>query len=95
MRDMEMVAPSTASVCKNDNCRNRPPNEFGKQKWVDRGKRVKIMEVEHGHAIKIFSDEGTPAIQIMARLRQRYGEGALSRTQVYFWVNEVKRAERI
>jgi hypothetical protein len=53
------------------------------------------MEVEQHSVIKFFSDEGMPGIQIVARLRQHYGEGALSRTQVYFWINEAKRGERI
>jgi AraC-like DNA-binding protein len=32
-----------------------------------------------------------PGVQIVERLRQHYGEDALSRTQVSFWINEVKR----
>jgi hypothetical protein len=32
-----------------------------------------------------------PGVQIVERLRQHYGEDALSRTQVYFWINEVER----
>jgi hypothetical protein len=55
------------------------------------GKSIKIMKVEQRSVIKFFSDEGMPGVQIVARLRQHYGEGALSRTQMYFWVNEVKR----
>jgi hypothetical protein len=49
------------------------------------------MEVEQRHAIKFFSDEGMPRVQIVARLKQHYGEVALSRTQVYCWTTEVKR----
>jgi hypothetical protein len=49
------------------------------------------MEVEQRYVIKFFSDEITPGVQIVARLRQHYGEGAVSRTQMYFWINEVKR----
>jgi hypothetical protein len=30
-------------------------------------------------------------VQIVACLRRHYGEGALSRTHVYFWINEVKQ----
>jgi hypothetical protein len=41
--------------------------------------------------IKFFSDEGMPGVQIVARLRQHYGEGLPSRTQVCFSVNQVKR----
>jgi hypothetical protein len=55
------------------------------------GKTFKIMEVEQRHVIKFFSDEGIQGVQIVKRLRQHYGENALSRTQVYFWINEVKR----
>jgi hypothetical protein len=32
-----------------------------------------------------------PGVQVVERLRQHYGEDALSRTQGYFWINEVKR----
>jgi hypothetical protein len=48
------------------------------------------MEIEQGHVIKFFSDEGIPGVEIVARLRQYYGEGALSRAQAYFWINEIK-----
>jgi hypothetical protein len=48
------------------------------------------MELEQRYAIKFFSHEGMPAVQIAERIRQHYGEKDLSRTQVYFWVNEVK-----
>jgi hypothetical protein len=81
MRDMEMISTSTVCVCKKDNCRNRSPSEFGKQKWVHRTKSVKIIEVEQRYVIKFFSDEGIPWVQIVERLRQHYGEDALSRTQ--------------
>jgi hypothetical protein len=50
------------------------------------------MEVEQGHVIKFFSDEGLPGVQIVECLRQHYGKDALSRTQEYFWINEAKRA---
>jgi hypothetical protein len=73
MRDMEIISTSTVCVCKKDNCRNRPPGEFGEQKWVHRTKGVKIMGVEHGYAIKFFSDEGMSGVQIVERLRQHYG----------------------
>jgi histone-lysine N-methyltransferase SETMAR len=91
MRDMEIISTFMVSVCKKSNCRNRSPGEFGKQKWVHRTKSVKIMEVEQRHVIKFFSDEGTPGVQIAERLRQHYREDALSRTQVCFWISEVKR----
>jgi hypothetical protein len=90
MRNMEMISTSTACVSKKDNCRNRSPGEFGEQKWVHRTKSVRIMELEQGCVINFFSDEGMPGLQIVERLRQLYGEDALSRTQVYFWINEVQ-----
>jgi hypothetical protein len=53
--------------------------------------RVKVMEVEQRQVINFFSDEGMPAVQIVACLRQHHGQGKLSQTQVYFGINEVKR----
>jgi hypothetical protein len=88
---MEMISTSTVCVCKKDNCQNQSPGEFGDQKWVHRTKGVKIVEVEQRYIIKFFSDEGMPGVRIIGRLRQHYGEDALSRTQMYFWINEVKR----
>jgi hypothetical protein len=44
--------------------------------------------------MKFFSDEGMPAVQVVERPRQHYGEDALSQTQVYFGTSEVKRGER-
>jgi hypothetical protein len=52
------------------------------------------MEIEQRYVITFFSDEGMPGVQIVERLRQHYGEDALSRTHVYFWINEVKGGER-
>jgi hypothetical protein len=52
------------------------------------------MEVEQRYVIKFFSDEGMPAVQIVNRVRQHYREDALSRTQVYFWISDVKGEER-
>jgi hypothetical protein len=49
-------------------------------------KFCQIVEVEQCHVIKFFSDEGMPGVQIIARLREHYGEGAPSQTQAYFWV---------
>jgi hypothetical protein len=84
MRDMEMITTSRVSLRKRDNCRNRSPGEFG-------GQNSQNQDVEQCYVIKFFSDEGMPRVQIIARLRQHYGENTLSRTQVYFWTNEVKR----
>jgi hypothetical protein len=91
MRDMESIITSTVSVCKKNKCRNRSPGDLGGQKSVHRAKSVKIMEIGQRRVVNFFSDEGLPGIQIVARLRQHYGEGALSLTQVYFWINAVKR----
>jgi hypothetical protein len=91
MREMKMISTSTDCVCKKDNCRNRSPGEFGEQKWVHRTRNVKIMELEQRYVIKFFSDEGMPGVQIVECLRQHYWKDALSRTQVYFWINEVER----
>jgi hypothetical protein len=85
-----MISVSTVCVCKRDNCRNESPGEFGKQKWVHRTESAKIMAFEQCYLIKLLSDEGMPGVQIVKRLRQHYGEDALSRTQVYFWIREVK-----
>jgi hypothetical protein len=49
------------------------------------------MEVEQHYVIKFFSNEGMPGVQTVSRLRGHCGGGALSRTQVYLWINEVKR----
>jgi hypothetical protein len=45
------------------------------------------MQLEQRYVIKFLSDEGMPGIQIVERLRQHYGEDALSGTQVYFWID--------
>jgi hypothetical protein len=78
MRGMEMINTSTVCLHKEDTCRNRSTGEFGEQKWVHWTKSVKIMEVEQRYVIKFFSDEGMPGFQIAERLRQYYGEDALS-----------------
>jgi hypothetical protein len=49
------------------------------------------MEVEQRYVITFFTDEDMPGVQIMPRLRDHYEKDALSRTQIYFWINEVKR----
>jgi hypothetical protein len=86
-----MIITSVVCVYKKDNCRNRSLGGFGEQKLVHRTESVKIVEVEQRYVIKFFSDEGIPGVQIVARLRQHDGERALSRAQVYLWINEVKR----
>jgi transposase len=49
------------------------------------------MELEQRCVIKFFADEGMQVVQILSRLRDHYEAQALSRTQVYDWINEVKR----
>jgi hypothetical protein len=49
------------------------------------------MEVEKRHVIKFFTDEGMSAVKSISRLRDHYGEDELSRTQIYFWINEIRR----
>jgi hypothetical protein len=34
-----------------------------------------------------------PLVQIVAGLREHYGESALSRTPMSFWINEVKQGQ--
>jgi DNA-binding transcriptional ArsR family regulator len=65
--------------------------KVGGPKSLHPGKSVKNMEVEQRYVIKFFTDEGTPRIQIISRLRDHYGEDALSQTQIYCWINEIKR----
>jgi hypothetical protein len=95
MRGLEMITTSTLSMCTKDNCRNWPPAGFGRQKFVHRTNSVKNMAVEQRHVFKFFSDKSMPRVQIVARLGQHSREGALSRTEIYFWIDEAKRGERI
>jgi hypothetical protein len=88
---MQMISTSTVCVCEKDNCGNQSPGECGEQKWVRRTKRVKIIEVEQRYVINFFSHEGMPGVQIVGRLRYHSVKDALSRTQMCFWINEVKR----
>jgi hypothetical protein len=49
------------------------------------------MEIESRSGIKFFTDEGILRVEIVCRLKKHYGDHILSRTQVYFWINEIKR----
>jgi hypothetical protein len=49
------------------------------------------MEIEERYVIKFFMDEGILGGEIVCRLKKYYGDHTLSRTQVYFRINEVKR----
>jgi hypothetical protein len=42
------------------------------------------MEVGQRYVIKFVTDEGMPAVEIIPRLRDHYGEDTLSRRQIYF-----------
>jgi hypothetical protein len=48
------------------------------------------MEIEQGYVSKYLSDEDMPPLEIDQRLREHLGEGALSQSQVYYWMNELK-----
>jgi hypothetical protein len=50
------------------------------------------MEVEQRCVVKFFKEEDMPGVQIISGLRDYYGEDILSRTQIYFWINRVKRS---
>jgi hypothetical protein len=65
--------------------------EFGGKKFVQQLKNAKTMELEQPYIIKFVADDGMQRVQILSRLRDHYGTEALSRTQVYSWINEVKR----
>jgi hypothetical protein len=43
------------------------------------------------YIIKILVKGQVPAPEIIAKLQQHYGDNALKRTQVYFWIGEVRR----
>jgi hypothetical protein len=48
------------------------------------------MEVERKCATKFFSDEGMRVIAIITYLNGHYGEAAVSHSQVYYWIRNVK-----
>jgi hypothetical protein len=65
--------------------------KISRQKCVYPGKSINNMDVEQRYVIKFFTNEGMPAVEMISRLRDHYGEEALSRRQIYFWINERKR----
>jgi 3-mercaptopyruvate sulfurtransferase SseA len=65
--------------------------ELGGKKFTERLKGAKITELEQRYVIKFFAHEGMQDVQILPRLRDHYEAQALPRTQVYYWINEVKR----
>jgi hypothetical protein len=50
----------------------------------------KVWRSNNGNVIKLFTDESIAVIEIICRLRDHYGEDALSRAQIDFWINERK-----
>jgi hypothetical protein len=50
--------------------------------------------IEQRDAIKFFADEHCTAIEIHQRLKDHYGESAMSRREVYRWIRDTKGRER-
>jgi hypothetical protein len=48
------------------------------------------MTLEQRYVIKFFVDEGLPGVQIVDRIQQHYHDEPLSRTQIYYWIKEIK-----
>jgi hypothetical protein len=63
-----------------------PTEKFRRHFKLATRKRVKTMEIERGYVIKFVSDEDMPRLEIVQRLRERYGDGALSQSQIYSWI---------
>jgi hypothetical protein len=79
------------SYCDSESRPKPWPGKLGGRMPVYRGKSVKGMEVEQRYVTKCFTGEGVPAAESISRLRDHDGEDALSRTQIYFWINQIKR----
>jgi hypothetical protein len=66
------------------------------RKTPGRPKRVSLfIEVEQRYVTKFFVEERMNGVEIIDRLSKHYGGDALQRTQVYYWIKEVKLGERI
>jgi hypothetical protein len=50
--------------------------------------------IEQRYVFKFFGDEGGTGIEIHRRLKDHYGESALSSSEVYRWIREIKVGER-
>jgi hypothetical protein len=48
------------------------------------------MKVEQSYVIKFFEEEGMKGVEIIDGLNKHYGWDAIQRTQVYYWIKEVK-----
>jgi hypothetical protein len=51
--------------------------------------------LEQDYVIKIFTDESVKGIDIVCSHREHYGEGAMSQSEMYIWIAEMKRGEKI
>jgi hypothetical protein len=66
-------------------CRNHPGH----------GKKVSFfMEAEQRHFINFFVKEGVKRVEIIDRLNKYYGGDAIQRTQVCYWIREVKSGRK-
>jgi hypothetical protein len=52
-----------------------------------------IRMIEQRYVIKFFADEGCTGIEIHQRLEDHYGEGAMSRSEVYRWIRDIKQGK--
>jgi hypothetical protein len=86
-----MIAPSV--ICYHEKKRGQDTlvAELGGHNPPHRIKKAKTLEGEQHYVIQFVADEGTPGVEIVSRLRNHSGEHALSRTQVYWSINKVKR----
>jgi hypothetical protein len=52
--------------------------------------------IEQCDVIKFFADKGRAEIEIYQRLKDHYGDSAMSRREVYRWIRDIKegRGER-
>jgi hypothetical protein len=101
--DIDQDSPSVVVCFINETSRNNRQTSHllrrigtaltpvGGKKFASRLKSAKTMELEQQDVIKFFADERMQWLQILSRLRDHYGTEALSRTQVYDWINEAKR----
>jgi hypothetical protein len=49
------------------------------------------MEFEERYVIKFFTNKRMPGVEIISCLRNHFREDEVSRTQVGFWIEEVRR----
>jgi hypothetical protein len=46
--------------------------------------------IEQRYVIKFFADEGCTGIEIHQRIKDYYGDSAMSRSEVYRWIRDIK-----